>query len=521
MAEENLHWADQTAEQIIKRNPDKKDYVVATGATPSGTLHIGNFREFIMGDFITRALKHKEKKATHYHYWDDYDVFRKVPKNMPKQDILEKNLRKAIVDIPDVIDGKHENYAVHHEKEFEELLPVVGLSPTIIRNSVEYKKCVMAEEMKIALENTDKIKDILNKYRREELEKSWLPISIYCEKCGLEAEKISYEGDYNVLYECRCGDKQTFDFRKKGLAKFKYRIQVPAFWHYKKVDFESAGKDHYAAGGVFSLAPLIAKEVYKIDKALGYGFGWIGVKGGGQFSSSLGNIITLKDVLDIYEPDIVRWLFAGSRPGTEFSISFDLDVVKIYEDFDKVERIYFKEQKVGEKEYGKQKRIYELSCVGEPPKKLPFQPSFRHLTNILMVNDMDTEKSIGYYEKQLKDEFDKERLRKRAECAKNWIEKYAPEDFKFKINKKLPKIELSDKEKEIVKKIGEALGKKDWEDKELHEEFYVIAESLGVEPAELFKAAYKILISKEKGPKLASFILTIGKDKVKKLFEEV
>jgi len=521
MEKESLHWADQAAEQIIKRNPKKKEYVVATGATPSGTLHIGNFREFIMGDFIAKALKHQGKNATHYHYWDDYDVFRKVPVNMPKADVLKKHLRQALVNVPDVVDGKHKNYAEHSEEEFEKLLPIVGLSPTIIKNSEQYQKCILAEQIKIALENTDKIKDILNKFRREELEEGWLPISIYDEETHFEAEEVEYVGGYEVKYKDQKGEWKTFDFRKKGLLKLKYRIQVPAFWHYKGVDFESAGKDHYAAGGVFNTAALMAKEVYGIDRALGFGFGWIGIKGGKQFSSSKGIIFTLKDVLEVYEPEIVRYFFAGSRPSAEFAISFDLDVLKVYEDFDKCERIYFKEEKVDKKEFEKQKRIYELSSINIP-KKLPYQPGLRHLTTVLQVYEKDVKKAAEFFKEFLKTKEDKERFDARCKCVLNWLEKYAPEEFKFTVQEKVAEdLKLDKKQKDALQNVAKLLKGKVKDDKELHEKFYDICKELDLKPGEFFKAAYLVLLNKERGPRLASFILTLGVKKVIRLFEHV
>jgi lysyl-tRNA synthetase class 1 len=49
------YWADQTAEKLI-RSRKKKSFTVASGVTPSGTLHFGNFREIITTDIIARAL---------------------------------------------------------------------------------------------------------------------------------------------------------------------------------------------------------------------------------------------------------------------------------------------------------------------------------------------------------------------------------------------------------------------------------------------------------------------------------
>ncbi len=507
---ESMHWADQTARNIIEERKGKS-YVVATGVTPSGTLHIGNFRELITGDFVAKALRDKGKKVIYYHYWDDYDVFRKIPKNMPKQELLKKYLRKSLIYVPDVV-GNDKNYPEHNEKELEKYLPIVGVKPIIIKQSEQYLKCVYAEEIKTALESVDKLKEIFNKHRKEELAKEWLPISVYCGKCHLEAEQIEYKGGYTVSYSCSCGNKDEIDFRKKGLVKLKWRVQWPAWWSNKKVDFESAGKDHFAAGGSMDTAKEIAKRVYDIEPVFGFGFGWINIKGGKQFSSSAGVIVTLKEVLEIYEPPMVRWLFAGSRPSTEFAISFDLDVLKLYEDFDKCERIYYKKEKADDKEFLKQKRIYELGCVSEPFKKMLFQPSFRHLCNVVQIYENDFTKIKGCY--GLKNKNDIERLKIRSKCAFNWLNNYAPDEMKFHVQKEV-KVKVSGKEKGAISKLVDYLKEHDkLDEKLLYEEFYSISKNIGIEPKEFFKVCYKILINKERGPRLAPFIITLGKERV-------
>ena len=133
---------------------------------------------------------------------------------------------------------------------------------------------------------------------------------------------------------------------------------------------------------------------------------WISLKGQGQFASSSGIVITLKEMEEVYEPIIIRWLFASTRPDAEFAISFDLDVLTIYENFDRCERIYFNEEDVEEKERLKQKRIYELSSV-TIPKNLPFQPSFRHLTTVLQIYEKDLKKAAESFD--VKEE-DKDKL---------------------------------------------------------------------------------------------------------------
>ncbi len=518
-----MHWADATAKRIIAEKGDKEEYVCASGITPSGTVHIGNFREVITVDLVVRALKQLGKKVKFIYSWDDYDVFRKVPPNMPKKEVLEKYLRMPITDVPDTF-GCHSSYAEHNEKDFEKYLPVVGIKPHFISQSKKYRNCDYADEIKFALENADQIKKILNEFRTEPLREDWLPVSIFCEKCKCDTIKLMrYEGDYGVHYECECGHKDTFDIRKKGMIKLLWRIDWPMRWNYEKVDFESGGKDHFTAGGSFDTASRITKEIWKRDPPTSMRYDFVTIKGkGGKISSSAGNVIELRDVLEIYEPDIVRWFFAGTRPNTEFSISFDLDVIKNYEDFDRCERIYYGEEKVDEKEAKKQKRIYELSVVDKPQEKIPFQPSFRHLTNVLQTHEMDIDRTIGYYEKELKYDFDRERLRMRAQCAKNWIEKYAPDDFKYEVQKEIPpNIKIDKKMRKIFKEIAKKLKEREWTDKDLHEEFYIMMNNTGVDNKTFFKTAYNILINKDRGPQLANFILTIGKNRVAKLFEKL
>ena len=251
-------------------------------------------------------------------------------------------------------------------------------------------------------------------------------------------------------------------------------------------------------------------------------YDFITIKGqGGKISSSKGNIITLKELLEVYEPEIIRWLFASTRLNTEFAISFDLDVINIYEEFDKNERIYFGKEdiNISKELLDKEKRIYELSCI-ELQKKLPIQPGFRHITTITQIYEFDVKKTTEYFKEKIETKFDENRLKIRIGCAINWLNKYAPEDFKFKINKTSSKIELSQKQKKAVELVIRILEEKEFNDEELHQEFYKIIEETKLSIKEFFSLFYNIIISKERGPKLAHLILTIGKSRTVKLLKD-
>jgi len=514
------HWADQVAQRIVAERKNQKLYTLAAGITPSGIVHIGNFRETITVELVERALKSLGKKTRLIYSWDDYDVFRKVPKNLPKQSVLKKYLRYPITEVPDTL-GCHESYAEHFEKLVEDILPEVGVNPEFLYQSKKYQKCEYADEMKFALNNAKKIAKLLNEYRKEPLPKEWLPIRGYCPKCKTDEVNFSdYDSKYNIKITCKCSYSEIIDFRKQGVVKLPWRVDWPVRQNYEKVDFEPAGKEHYAQpGGSRITSNKLFEKLYNKPHPMDLKYDFITIKGqGGKMSSSLGNVIDLKDALEIYEPEIIRWFFASTRPNAEFAIAFDLDVIKVYADFDKCERIFYGEEKVKEKQFEKQKRIYELSAVDKPLKKIPIQPSFRHLTMILQINGLDIDKVVKAYD--VKGKEDKEKVKKRATCAKNWIEKYAPEEFKFEVKEKND-VKLKGNKKKLFLEIAKKLEEKDWTDKELHEEFYVLIKNYDIDNQEFFKTAYNIIVGKDKGPQLANFILIIGKEKIIKLFSSV
>ncbi|MGD9275617.1 MAG: lysine--tRNA ligase [Candidatus Pacearchaeota archaeon] len=494
---EKFFWADQIAEDLIKQKGDKSKYVCASGITPSGTIHIGNFREVITTELVLRALKDNGKKVRFIYSWDDFDRFRKVPKNVSGE--YEKYLGMPVSEVPSPFE-KNSDYARHFEKEFEDSLSEVGIKPEFIRQSVMNKNCEYAELIKIAIEKKNEIIKVLNKYRKEPLGKNWMPLEVYCGKCKKDSTKIINAKDYEIDYECACGFKEKIDIRKKGIVKLKWRVDWPARWTYEKVDFEPGGIDHSVYGGSFMTSKEIVKRIFNFTAPSYQLYEWVRIKGGKEFSSSSGNAISLKEVLEVYEPEILRYIFVSTRPRKGFQISFDNDIMKIYSDYDLLEKKYY-EDKATEQE----KRIYELSQVNKVKNKKPEKESFRHLITYVQLNKLDELNSES---------------KARAKKVANWIEKYAEEDMKFEVRKKFS-ADLSEKEKQAMIELKNSLMKKEYSEEELFDEFYSICEKLKIKNTEFFNAAYKTIIGKTKGPRLANLILIAGKNNIIKLLEQI
>ncbi|WP_461245939.1 lysine--tRNA ligase [Treponema sp. R6D11] len=527
------HWADEAAAKIIFDKGEKELYTCASGITPSGTVHIGNFREIISVDLVAQALRDMGKKVRFIYSWDDYDVFRKVPKNMPKQDELESYLRFPITMVPDPWE-RDSSYARHHEVDVESILPKVGIFPEYIYQAERYRSSLYAQGIRKALEKRGVLKEILDKFRDDDhkIQGEWWPVSVFCEKCNKdETEIVGWDGDWGLSYKCnKCGNKETLDIRKAKGIKLSWRIDWPMRWEYEKVDFEPAGKDHHSQGGSFDTARHVCKDVYDWDAPITFRYDFIGTKGlPGKMSSSSGNVITLDDVLNVYTPEVARYLFAGTRPNTEFTISFDLDVIKIYEDYDKTERIAWKiEAAKDDTTYQKELRIYELSQVSEDGKTKrledrvkPYQVPFRHLCSLIQIADGDIEKTladISANDGNLKKE-QLPALKTRSERAKYWVENCAPEEFRFKLLSEGSAVNssFSETEKNAVRILRDDVISNIEsfpDDKTCSSAIYSAAEKAGVDGKALFTAAYQALIGKDQGPRLASFLRAIDRQRL-------
>jgi lysyl-tRNA synthetase class 1 len=486
-------------------------------------VHIGNFREIISVDLVVRALRDMGKNVRFIYSWDDYDVFRKVPENMPKRDALQEFLRFPITMVIDPW-GRDESYARHHEVDVESILPVVGINPEFLYQTQRYRASMYAEGIKKALDKRSELKTILDKFRDDEhkIQGEWWPISVFCDACNKDDTEInSYDGQWSVTYTCKnCGHKETVNLQSSKGVKLLWRVDWPMRWEREKVDFEPAGKDHHSQGGSFDTARLVCKDVYNFDAPVSFRYDFIGIKGkGGKMSSSKGEVIDLRTLLRVYTPNLVRYIFAGTRPNTEFTISFDLDVIKIYEDYDKTERIAWKiEPAKNDDVYKNERRIYELSQTGEMPAIMPYQVPFRHLCSLLQIADGDIEKTIESLSAiaAVKDE-QMPRLKERCTCAVNWLQEDAPPEFKFKLRGSGEKAELTEAESNAVQKLrNDVIEHIETysDDKSCAEAIYRVAEDCGMDGKELFRSAYQALIGKDQGPRLASFLRVINKERL-------
>ena len=519
MTEKEVHWSEKTAEKLIKLFPKNRSFVCAGGITPSGTVHIGNFRDIITSDIISRILREKKFNGKLLFFWDDYDRLRKVPSNIPES--FSEHIGMSISDIPDPYKC-HKFYAEHFKKEFEEAIPELGIKPKFISQKEEYGKNKYLEEIKTALKKRKEIAKILSEFKTqkfsEEQIENYYPLQVYCSKCKKDTTIITdYDGNNSIAYSCRCGFSEEADLSKKNIGKLSWKVDWAARWHHYGTCFEPGGKDHATVGGSYDVSSKIAKEVFGIKPPLFEGYEFVGIRGNSKMSSSSGTGISPKNLLEIYEPELLRWLFTRVNPKREITFCFDSELIRQYDEFDREIEEYF-----SNKLSASRKKAIMLSRINREfsKKRVPF----RQLVSFGQISQGNITKLKEMFRK-IGQEFDEKSLEKRLRNSENWVKNFAGQ-FEIKIRENPNKgyyNKLDDEEKEQIIALRENI-EKNFDIESLTSLVYRIPKKENISEEEtkkrqriFFRNMYQMLIDSDTGPRLPTFLLVLGKEKVRRL----
>jgi lysyl-tRNA synthetase class 1 len=114
-----------------------------------------------------------------------------------------------------------------------------------------------------------------------------------------------------------------------------------------------------------------------------------------------------------------------------------------------------------------------------------------------------------------------EGLRQRTAYAQRWLETFAPEELRFRIQEQLPVAahELTPEQGNALKRLSERL-QAGMSGDQIHQLIYEIKDELGGKPDLLFKAIYMTLLGKAQGPRAGWFLSTLDTTFVKQRFAE-
>ena len=234
-------------------------------------------------------------------------------------------------------------------------------------------------------------------------------------------------------------------------------------------------------------------------------------------SSSTGNVLTITDLLQVYDPNIIWWFYARFDNMHAFDIALDTDVIRYYSEYDRWVKLYFN----GNID-DKNKTILDLTNVEESYLQ---NPNFSYLATFLPIVNYD----INLLKELLQKEninTETEQFNDRLQRAEYWVNNYGTDyqvtlldTFNIDYYNTLSNIEqtwlqntitLLDNNYETTNDLQTALY--DVVKETLHDE-----SELKQQQKRYFQILYNMLLGTDQGPKLGLFLMALNKDKLKEL----
>lgn len=241
-------WAFEEARKLASRitKTGKDEAILETGYGPSGLPHIGTFGEVLRTTFVMRAFKNLTGlSAKIIVFSDDMDGFRKVPTNVPNQEMLSKNLEKPLTSVPDPFE-KYESFAHHNNAMLRRFLDSFGFEYEFKSSTEVYKSGKFNECLQKILEHYDEIMGIMLPSLREERRETYSPFFPICKRSGkvLQVQIIETRPESStIIYK----DPETAELVETSVLNGNCKLQWKADWGMRwaalGVDYEMNGKD--------------------------------------------------------------------------------------------------------------------------------------------------------------------------------------------------------------------------------------------------------------------------------------
>ncbi|NUT00531.1 MAG: lysine--tRNA ligase [Sphingomonas sp.] len=506
-------WPYEEARKLLKRWPDGKPdgqpMVFETGYGPSGLPHIGTFNEVLRTTFVRQAYEELTGGAPTrlIAFSDDMDGLRKVPENVPEQEMLSQHLGKPLTRIPDPF-GSHESFAHHNNAMLRSFLDRFGFDYEFLSATDCYSGGSFDEVIRQVLRNWDGVMDVMLPTLREERRQTYSPIlpvspssgrvlQVLVEVVDAEGGTIAFEDEEGRVEQSALG----------GKAKLQWKVDWAARWVALGVDYEMSGKD------------LIDSVVQssKIARVLGgrppegFNYEMFLDEKGEKISKSKGNGLSLEE-----------WLRYGSEPSLAFYIyrepkkakSLHLGLIpRAVDDYWQFRGNYAgqpTEQRLGNP-------VHHIHNGKVPaPQSLPLTYGLLlNLVSLPGIHDKETAwRFVQRYAPDTSADTHAE-LDELIGLAVNYARDFVAPNLKRRAPSEMEAEALRDLDSELAKLPSDASAE------DIQTEVFEVGKRHPFESLRhWFQALYETLLGSSQGPRMGSFIALYGIDNSRKLIAE-
>ena len=326
IAETSTAWPFEEAKKIIARlrRKPKDEVIFETGYGPSGLPHIGTFGEVARTTMVRhafRVLTDDKIKTRLIAFSDDMDGLRKVPDNVPNQQLLARHLGKPLTQVPDPF-GTHPSFGEHNNARLRAFLDRFGFEYEFMSSTEGYKSGRFDEALLRVLARFDKLMAIMLPSLREERAQTYSPFLPIDAKTGvvLQVPVSGHNAEAGTItYEDPDTKQPVTTPVTGGRCKLQWKPDWAMRWIALGVDYEMAGKDLIDS---VKLSGEICKALGGMPPE-GFNYELFLDEKGQKISKSKGNGLTIDEWLRYASPESLS-LFMYREPKAAKRLYFDV-----------------------------------------------------------------------------------------------------------------------------------------------------------------------------------------------------
>ena len=505
-------WPFEEARRVLKRyekkDPDKGYVLFETGYGPSGLPHIGTFGEVARTTMIRRAFEIISDIPTRlFCFSDDMDGMRKVPENVPNQDMLRQHLQEPLTTVPDPF-GEHDSFGDHNNAMLRRFLDTFGFEYEFISATEFYRSGRFDDTLRLAAERYDAIMEVMLASLREERQQTYscfLPISPKTGKVLYVPIKHVDAKNGTITFDDEDGQELTLPVTG-GQVKLLWKPDFGARWAALDVDFEMYGKDHSTNtpiyDGICRILGGRAPEHFTYELFLD--------QHGQKISKSKGNGLSIDEWLTYAATESLSY-FMYQKPKTAKRMYFDV-IPKAVDEYHQQLRAY-PDQTVDQQLANPVWHIHG----GDVPASDMVVP-FQMLLNLASVAGAKDKEGLWGFIRRYAPEASPEThpgLDRAAGFAVRYFTDFVAPTRQFR--------QPTEVERRAMEDLAGRLAAWDQpaDPEALQSMVFAIGKDHGFEPLrDWFAALYQVLLGADQGPRFGGFIALYGIDETRALIEK-
>ena len=511
LAQSSNAWPFQEARKIIERTAGKtpaKGYVLLeTGYGPSGLPHIGTFAEVARTSMVRHALSLlSDMPAKLFAFSDDMDGLRKVPPNLPNQEMLNAHLGLPLTKVPDPF-GSDESFGHHNNKRLRAFLDRFGFDYDFKSSSECYADGLFDEALLSVVAHYDEIMAVMLPTLRAERRASFSPILPLSPKTGrvLQVPLIAHDADAGTVSFIDEDGAKTEVPVTGGHCKLGWKTDWAMRWAALDVDYEMSGKDLIESvrlsGKICRILGAVPPEGFTYELFLD--------EQGQKISKSKGNGLTIDEWLRYGSPEGLS-LFMYNAPRKAKRLYFDI-IPRAVDDY----AAWLEKYPGQTPEERFRNPAWHLHEGAPPPASQPL--GFAVLLNLASVcNAEDSDVLWGFISRYVPDATPESAPM--LDALAGYAVNYYVDFVKPKRRHRPP----DGRERAALEDLATVLESLPDDAEAIQFEVYEIGKRHGFEPLRAwFKALYETLLGQSQGPRMGSFIALYGRAETITLIRKV